>query len=218
MDEHALGADHRVDERRLADVGAPDDRDVHRRLGPRRRRRDGRAARAQDLEELGHPPPVLGGHGHRIAEAQAIEIREPARLGLGVRFVRRQDDGAAASPEDSRDLEVERRRTLACVDDEQDQVRLLDRREHLAAHALDQGLLGRGIEPARVDHRRLPPLEAHAAVEPVARHARGVTDERLPPADETIEERGLADVRATDDRDDRADHPGRFPVRNRGSL
>src|SRR2546422_6890830 len=34
------------------------------------------------------------------------------------------------------------------------QVRLLDGSENLTAHALDQGLLRGGVEPARVDHRR----------------------------------------------------------------
>ncbi len=191
---------------------------MHRHLGPRRGRRGRRAARPQDFEELSDAAPVLGGNGHRIAEAQAIEIREPRLLGRGVHLVRRQHDGAVASPEDPCDLEVERRRPDARVDDEHDEIRLLDREEHLAADALDQGLLGRGIEAAGVDHGRLPPLEAHAAVEPIARHAGRVTDERLASADETVEERRLADVRAPDDRDDRTDHPGRSPVRNRGSL
>jgi len=161
---------------------------------------------------------VLGGDRDRLAEAQAVEIGEPPLLRRGLDLVRRQHDGPTAAPEDPRDLEVERGGAVARVDDEQDEVRLLDRGEHLPAHALDQGLLGRGIEAAGVDHGRLPALEADATVEPVARHARSIADERLPPADQTVEERRLADVRTPDDRDDRTDHPGRFPVRNRGSL
>src|SRR3989449_11745419 len=81
------------------------------------------------------------------------------------------------------------------------QVRLLDGSENLTAHALDQGLLRGGVEPARVDHRRLPALEAHLAIEPVAGDAGDVAHERPAPADQPVEERRLADVRPTDDRD-----------------
>src|SRR2546428_459789 len=96
--------------------------------------------------------------------------------------------------------------TAPRVDHEQDEVRLVDGSEYRAADALDQGLLGRRIEATGVDHRGLPALEADAPVKPVPRHAGRVADERLTPADQTVEEGRLADVRTTDDGDDRADH------------
>src|SRR5213594_1054877 len=65
-------------------------------------------------------------------------------------------------------IEGVRRQILTAVD-EADFV-LFDRSEYLAADALDQGLLGRRIEPTGVDHRGLPALEADASVEPVPRH------------------------------------------------
>src|SRR5207245_3397113 len=73
-------------------------------------------------------------------------------------------------------------------------------------NSLDQGFLGRRIEATGVDHRGLPALEADVSVEPVPRHAGRVADERLAPADQAIEEGALADVRTTDDGDDRANH------------
>src|SRR5262249_13815025 len=65
--------------------------------------------------------------------------------------------------------------------------------------ALDERLDGGGIEAARVDHRRLPALELHPPVEPVARHSGHVAHQRLPAADQAIEERRLTDVRPADD-------------------
>src|SRR6266540_4162461 len=53
------------------------------------------------------------------------------------------------------------------------------------ASRLDQGLLGRRIEPTRVDQRGLPALEADASVEQVPRHGGRVADECLTPADQT---------------------------------
>ncbi len=63
-----------------------------------------------------------------------------------------------------------------------------------------------GIEAAGVHDGGLPALEHRGAVEAVARDAGHVAHERAPPADEPVEERGLAHVRAAHDGDDRAQH------------
>src|SRR2546430_12553212 len=65
------------------------------------------------------------------------------------------------------------------------------------SRSLDQGLRRGGVEPARVDHRRLPALEAHLAIEPIAGDAGDVAHERPAPADEPVEERRLADRKST---------------------
>ena len=56
VDEHPLGADHRVHERRLADVRASHDRDVHRGLGPRRRHRAAPAQRSRSISRSSATP------------------------------------------------------------------------------------------------------------------------------------------------------------------
>ena len=147
------------------------------RAAPRRRARARR-----------RPAPARRTRGERARRA-----RPPARRVSTLLATRITGDRRAAG---ARDLEVERRRALARVDDEQDEVGLLDRRVDLPAHGLDQRLRRERIEAARVDDRGLPALEAHLAVEPVARHAGHVAHERLAAADEAVEERGLADVRA----------------------
>src|SRR5262249_30985887 len=119
----------------------------------------------------------------------------PARVDL----VGDEHHRTSRAAEDLSDLRIERGRALSRVDDEQNDVGLVDGRQHLAAHALDEGLDGGGIEPAGVDHRRLPAPERPPAVEPVPRHPGHVAHQRLPAADQAIEERRLADVGPADD-------------------
>ena len=88
------------------------------------------------------------------------------------------------------------------VDDEQHDVAQVDR---------DLGLRGDGrVDAARVGLPAAGVDEREAAVHPlglvrhaVAGDAGGVLDDRLAAAEDAVHERGLADVRAADDRDDR---------------
>src|SRR2546430_2428491 len=130
--------------------------------------------------------------------------RRPSRVN-GVCPPARVVTGAA---EDLSDLNIEPGRALSRVDDEEDDVGLVDGHQHLTPHALDERLDGRGIEPARVDHRRLPALELHAAVEPVARHAGHVAHQGLPAPDEPVEERRLSNIRPADDGEGRPELRG----------
>src|SRR5438552_3717342 len=170
----------------------------------RRRRR--RRALAQDLEHLGDAAAVLARDAERLAEAEPIEVRQRRLLAAVVHLAGDEDHGLVGLSQQPRDLLVQRRRALARVDDEGDEVGVFHGCQHLAAHALDERLRRAGIEAARADHRRLPALELDLAVEAIARHARRVTDERLPASDEAIEQRGLPDVRPADDRDYGAEH------------
>ena len=57
------------------------------------------------------------------------------------------------------------------------------------------------LEPGRVDDPKLVRAQAADALDPVAGHARRVVDDRLPPADQPIEQGRLADIRAAQDGD-----------------
>ena len=201
VNQHALGADHRVDERRLADVGTADHGQVHgagRDRGRRRRRRP----RTQHLQHLGHAAAVLGRDRHRLAEAQAIEVGQRALLPAGVDLVGGQHHRPLAAAQHAGDLGVERGHARPRVDDEEHQVGLVHRHQHLLAHALDERLLRRGIEAAGVDDGRLPALERHLAVQAIAGDAGHVAHEGAPLAHQPVEQRGLADVGTADDSDD----------------
>src|SRR5690606_24487248 len=64
----------------------------------------------------------------------------------------------------------------------------------------------RRIETAGVDDQEVAPLPLRHAVETVARDPRLILDDRLPRSHESIEERGLADVRPSHDRHELAGH------------
>src|SRR5204863_5220879 len=69
-----------------------------------------------------------------------------------------------------------------------------------------EALRGRGVEPAGVDRGGTPGPEPAGTVDPIARHAGRVPDDRLAAADQPVEERGLPDVRSANDRDGRRPH------------
>ena len=62
------------------------------------------------------------------------------------------------------------------------------------------------LQPRGVDQRDPPAAQQRLGLLAVAGHARGVGDQRAPPAGQAIEQRGLADIRAPGDDDDR-EHP-----------
>ena len=167
VDQHALGADHRVDQRRLADVGPADDGQVHRVV--RRGHAPGRAARGR-----GRPPASRPRRGRaRPRRARARRSRagrdRPARCPCPpvsillattttVRPLRRSTPAISASSAVT---------PARASTHEEHEVGLVQRGQHLPPHALDQRLDRRGIEAAGVDHRGLPALEGDLAVEPV---------------------------------------------------
>jgi len=59
-----------------------------------------------------------------------------------------------------------------------------------------------GVEAAGVDERVVAPECRGVDVVAIAGHARSIVDDGDAFASEAVEERGLADVRSTDDRDD----------------
>jgi len=71
----------------------------------------------------------------------------------------------------------------------------------LRRHAVRQAV-GRGLfEACRVDRRKGQIAEPRLAFAPIARDAGLVIDQRLPPADQPVEQGALADIRPADDRD-----------------
>jgi hypothetical protein len=59
------------------------------------------------------------------------------------------------------------------------------------------------LETRRVDHSEIDAEQGGVALPPVARHAGSIIDERELLAHKPVEQRGLADIGAADDRDDR---------------
>ena len=130
-DDHALLAEQRVQERRLADVRPAEDRDADRlvaddRLGPARQLR-------HDLvEQVARAVPVQRGERHGVAEAEPVELDRLEVAARVVDLVREHDHGLAGGPQDRRELLVARRDPGPRVDDEEHEIGLVDRRARLS--------------------------------------------------------------------------------------
>ena len=202
LDEHALLAQQGVHERALAHVRPADDRDARRRglaldlCGQDRQHR---------IEQVSDPEAAFRGHGVRLAQAEAVEVVHD-RVAGDIHLVHHQQRLPPGAPELGGDGLVEIRNAGVRVDQEQHRVREPDRRLRLTPHV---GVAARGRggqEAARVhEHERASrPLGAHGI--PVARDPRAVVRDRPALAEDAIEQRRLAHVRAADDGDDRCAH------------
>ena len=89
------------------------------------------------------------------------------------------------------------------VDDEQHEIGYRDGLLGLFAHAIGNRSLPRFLETGGVDQADFGIEQICDAFAPVARQTRQVGDERRARAGQPIEKRRFADVRTTDDRDDR---------------
>ncbi len=154
-DDRPLVADQRVEERRLADVRAPEDRDADRLvadLAARARRcRSSRATISSSRSPV--PWPCIPESGDRVAEPEAVELERARLPARGRRSCSRARARACAT---SRrivgELLVAGRDAGARVDDEQDEVGLGDgARAPARRSSWTIASLARDVDPARVD-------------------------------------------------------------------
>ena len=198
VDDHPLLAGHLVEQRGLADVRLPDDRDPARpadlgvplRRGLRQRLQYGvqqvaRAAAVQCGDRVGLAQPQV---------PQAVGLRLGA---LVVDLVGGQHDRLAGLAQDLDDGLVVVGDADGRVDDEQHRVRQRDRDLGLRADGCRHPA-GIGVPAAGVDHREGATGPVGVVGHPVAGHARHVLDDGLAAADDPVHERRLADVGPAD--------------------
>ena len=143
---------------------------------------------------------MLGGNRHRIAEAERVGLVSPLHAGAALGLVRDQDDGTFRAPDKVREPLVVGGEAGAAVDHEQNDVGLGDRRLGLGAHAaLERALVGM-LEPRGVDDPEDEVAQPPLALAAIAGHARAIVHEGQTLADETVEQRRLADIGSADDR------------------
>ena len=204
VDDDALGAGQLVEQRRLADVrsaeechapGAaslvcPADRRHHR----------------QDLEDrveqVAAPPSVQGGHRPRLPEPEVPQARGVRLEPLVVHLVGHEDDRLARPAQQPDDGLVGVGGADHRVDDEDDDVREIDRDLGLFRDAqVDAGRAD--LPPTRVDQREPAAGPLRVVGHAVAGDSGRVLDDRLAAAEDPVDQRGLADVRAAHDGDHR---------------
>ncbi len=157
------------------------------------------------------PRPWSARDGERVLPPVAMELRGVVLAPLAVRLVRGDHHRYACAPQELRRLLVGRRLARRGVDHEQDQVRLVDRQACLFLDLRLDRVARAAFEPAGVHDDEPASVPLGLAVQPVPRGPRTVLDDRGPLPDDAVEERALADVGSSDDRDD--GQPSRRPRR-----
>ena len=135
VDDLPLAANEPIDERRLADVGSPDDGyanpgRIDHGLGGRIRQTPGQAT-----GELRDAPTMRGGHRTAIAEPQRGELEGGGRR-CAVHLVDDHHDFLAVPAQVARNVPIRRRQTLPGIGNEHRNVGLDDRQHRLVGHLL----------------------------------------------------------------------------------
>ena len=153
-DDHALRADEGVQQRRLADVRTPEDRDADRLVADLRRALAGEQV-DDAVEQVAGAVAVQGGERERVAEAELVELDRLEVLARVVDLVREHDHRLLRGPQGDRQLLVARRDPVPGVDDEEDEVGLLDRRARLLRDLGAERVGGQVVDAARVDQEEV---------------------------------------------------------------
>ncbi len=204
VDDDALLPRRLVQQARLADVRAAEDRDAARSADLLLR--DGRdlGQHLQDgVEQVGDAAAVQRRDGVRLAEAEGPERGGARLLARVVDLVGDEEHRLAALAQHLHDVLVGRGRADDRVDDEQHGVGEVDRRPRPAAATEASMPWASGSQPPVSTSVKRRSFHSALVRDAVARDAGGVLDDGLAAAEDAVDERGLADVRAADDRQHR---------------
>ncbi len=206
-DDRAVLARKAVGDRGLAHVRAADDGDAQG-VGGVLGLLGGLGQRRHDLiEQVAGAVAVGGRDGARLTEAQGVEVPEGLLVGGVIELVGYEEDGLAGAAQDARDRLVLLGDARGGVDDEHDDIGLLAGRLGLLADVAGEGVVGAaGLDAARVDEREVDAVPVGLVVAAVARDAAALVDDGFLLLCYAVHQRGLADVRAADDGDDRLGH------------
>ena len=155
--------------------------------------------RLQRPQQVVHPDPVLGRQRHRLAQPELPGLDQPRLRRPPLGLVGDEDHPRRPLAQQLRQRPVDRRHPDPRVDQEEADVRRVHRPLGQRPHPPRQARVGRLLEPRGVDHGEAQRPEPPRPLAQVAGDARLVVDQRQPPADQAVEQRRLADVRAADD-------------------
>ena len=200
VDDDALAAGQRVQQGRLANVGATDEGDATRTAG-RQRRGNGRLGREDlhdDVQEIAGATSMQGGNGVGLAQAKAPQVGSVGLLQGRVHLVSGQDDRLLLGAQHLHDALVRGGDADGRIQDEDDSVSQING---------DLCLLGDGtiqtldvdLPAAGVDEREVASRPFGGVGDAIAGHAGRVLHDRLAPTKDAVDQRGLADVRPADD-------------------
>ena len=196
-----------VGDRGLADVRAANNgntKGVLRILGLIRGLRES----CDDLvEKVSRTVTVDGGNGPGLTKAEGIEIPHGLVVRGIVELVGYEEDGLAGSTQDTRNRLVLFGHADGSVDDEDDDIRLLAGGLRLLADAAGKGVIRAAcLDATGVNESKLATTPVCLVVAAISGDATAFVDDGFLLLCNTVNQRGLADVGASDDGDDGLGH------------
>ena len=137
----------------------------------------------------------------RVTDAEFIELAEQRRFGHAFSLVGRQQHLLLLRAQVASDVVILCRQATANVDDEDHRVGLGHRLARLLGHFGDDATGFVGLEAAGVDDDELAAVQLCIAVVPVAREPGEIGDDGIAALRDSVEQRRLADVGPSDERD-----------------
>ena len=200
-----------VEERRFADVGSADDGQTRSNsllLGLRNRQE-----LTDLLSQLADSLVVLCGEQHLGLDTEIEELVERLLGGPRVPLVDHQNSGLAIAPKLLPDSVISCHQTILAIDDKEHEIALLYRDQDLLIEAerIVSGNEATGIDELDVSIE----LELCDIDHPIASHPWTIMNDRLPSAQQPVEERGLPHIGSADD-GHRRSHPHRSTLESCG--
>ena len=204
-DEHPFLPQQEVDERRLADVGPPDDGDREVGRPPRRgrvrvrlrpRTAPPRQARHDGVQQIADAEAMLGRDRHDGRDGEAVELLDALLGPAVVDLVDRENHGTTRPADVRRDLLVGRDDAVPPVGHQHDDGSRVERRGALHGHGLLERVGAGSVHAARVDQLELRPQPFRRVAQHVAGRSRRRGHDRAARTGDAVEERRLADVGA----------------------
>jgi len=193
-----------VQERRLADVRPPDQREARSLRRPRRVRIGRGEVLANRAPKLLEASPMRGGRCDERHRPEAMKVVEPRIVRGYVDLVDGHDERTAGAPEKPREIYVRGSRAGAAVDDQDDTVGISNRAERLLPYGGEQGIVVRRtrVESPRVDAHVGAIFVDDRAQQSIPSDSGLVVHYGSTLSEQTVEERRFADVRSSNQNDD----------------
>ena len=159
------------------------------------------------VQQIAGAVAMHGGDGHRVAEAQIIELVEIRihRAG-GVHLVDRQHDGLFAALKHTRHLLIGGGHAGFDIGDKNDHRGVVNGDLRLLPHEGQDLIIGAGLDTAGVHQTELAAQPLAFAVYTVTGHARRILHNAQASADQLIEQHGLPHIGPSHNRDQRFRH------------
>jgi hypothetical protein len=198
-DDDPLRAGEAVEQRGLADVGPPDEREAHRVVAGvlvGRLRREG----GHPIQEVAGAEPLGGGDGDRLAQSQGIEVGDQRHVLDRVDLVGGHEHRQRRAAQELGHLLVAGAQPGLGVDHEHRRVGVGQGSPGLILDLASQGVAVVQVHAAGVDQGQRAAVPLRAQLLAITCDPRLLVHDRLARLGQAIDQRGLADIGIPDDR------------------